>query len=256
MTESAVVWVSRPAHRAAGLVRELTAAGLTPYLQPALNIEEIAVDADGGKLANAPYDIVVLISAEAARRFAAIRKTPFAALSVGGASAKAVRENSLAQLLVEPPAVADSEQLLELPVLQNDIEGKRVLVVGGETRSADPDRIYAAGGIAPLLCETLTSRGAAVQTLALYRRSMPMLNPNEKEELQKHAPQFKAAVAYSGETAANMLAMLGAETSQTPLFVIHPNIAAAAEKAGWQNVQLAPSDDAGMAQAIGGYLLK
>ena len=243
------VWVSRPQNRAAGLVQALTAAGLVPHVISALCITDLPLTLARRQLANAPHELIIFISAEAACRFAAVRKESFLALSVGSATAAAVQEISHAELIQQPSAVSDSEQLLSLPILQAAaIRNKRILVVGGDGGDF---------GIAPKLCEGLQQRGAVLETLALYCRSAPQLNQNEKYFLQKHAPHFKAAVAYSAETAANMLGMAQSECPHivsVPLFVIHPNIATAAKRYGWQNPLVAPPDDAGMAKAICDYL--
>ena len=197
------------------------------------------------------FDRIIFVSEEAVRRVGEFFQRPFSdsipipTLAVGETTRAAA--NRLAALTVAAESPGDSDSLLRLSCLQADfIAGKNIAVVGGESNLPN--------SLSPNLCSELQKRGARVVAAAVYRRLPPPPAPDVAECLREGIVQ--AAAAYSGETAANMLAMVGGGASilkKLPLFVMHRRIAATAKNLGYRKPMLAPADSEAMAQCIADY---
>ncbi|MGI9306415.1 MAG: uroporphyrinogen-III synthase, partial [Gammaproteobacteria bacterium] len=202
MKKHAVVWVGRPRRRAAALARELRNLELTPLVKPAMRIAA-AKDSAARKLFFARpqhFDLAVFVSEEAADRcrphLPAAASLP--ALAVGPATFAAIA--GIPALAAQPAPAGDSEALLRLPQLQAaKVRGKKIAVVGGVS-GGDAD------SLSPHLCRILQKRGADISAVAVYRRLPP--KPDAETARLVSAGIVRAAVAYSGGTAAAMLAML------------------------------------------------
>lgn len=248
------VWISRPRRRALPLARALIKHRLTPFLMPAMRIVAVEKSAAVKQFLNRPhdFDLAVFVSEEAARRchplLSAAAKTPLPALAIGAATLTALR--MIPALTASDETAGASDSLLRLPCLRAaQIDGKKIAVIGG--LSGDNPH-----SLSPQLCAALTARHARVSPLAMYRRLPPL--PHNKVTQQPAAGILRAAVAYSGDTAANMLAMTAPDNAwlkNLPLFVTHPQIAAAAQKIGYQTPQLAPAATAAMAARIARQLM-
>lgn len=269
-----VVWISRPAARAAGLANELRNLGLAPLVCPALQISELT---DLTALSIYYRDIrhfaaSIFVSSEAAHRISAGLSLPTGGLSsptedlpppagdfpASGASFPTLPDGCLPALtlgastaaalpaayrLLTPPsaAVADSRALLRLPFLQSP--GAVAVLGGADERGKMPS---------PLLCRVLARRGAAVSPVPCYvRRPAPK---NAELSALGRGGEITAAVAYSADTLRFMLRMLAPENNwllHCPLFVIHQNIARTAARLGFRRIIIA--DTADMAQRIADY---
>ena len=255
MKKAATVWIGRPRRRALPLARQLQKRGLTPLIKPAMRICKLKKGEDGAmqSFLQAPkkFDRIIFVSEEAVRRVDEFFQRPFSGgipiptLAVGETTRAAA--NRLAALAVAAESPGDSDSLLRLSCLQADsIAGKNIAVVGGESNLPN--------SLSPTLCSELQKRGARVVAAAVYRRLPPPPAPDVAECLRDGIVQ--AAAAYSGETAANMLAMVGGGASilkNLPLFVMHRRIAAAAKNLGYRKPILAPADSEAMAQCIADY---
>ncbi|MBE8158605.1 MAG: uroporphyrinogen-III synthase, partial [Betaproteobacteria bacterium] len=197
------------------------------------------------------FDLAIFVSEEAVYRLQKLppaKGAPLPALAVGPATLKTLAK--IPGFAAEDAPAGDGEALLKLPQLRAvNIENKKIAVLGG----------IDGGGLdslSPQLCRALRNRGAAVFPIAAYRRLPPSASDiaAAAEIAQLVANRtLRAAVAYSGETAAAMLKMVAPNAAlikRLPLFVIHPRIAAAAKKMGYENVRCAPAAAAEMVRQI------
>ena len=228
------VWISRPRRRAVSLARELRSLNITPVVHPAMRIVEVedkdALDMFLSRRQHA--DMAIFVSEEAVRRCRKMTTAaaPLPAFAVGAATSAAL--STLPAFNNVGTGEGDSESLLRLSSLQ-EVKGQTIAVVGGVNEDG--------GGLSPPLCEALQKRGANVWKVAAYCR-LPAL-PNAELITSGNSGELSAAVAYSGDTAAHMLAMVLPDNDwllRLPLFVIHPNIAAAAKSMGYHRPIVAP----------------
>jgi uroporphyrinogen-III synthase len=171
------VVITRPRQQAEPLARAVAALGRTPVLLPLLEISPWSDDGEQRRelrrvLAGLEsYALVAFVSPNAIdAAFAHISRWPEgvdvavvgegsrAALAKYGVGGGSVRIHSPLD-----PAHSDSEHLLRALDLQQ-LAGRRVLVVRGE-------------GGRELLPDALRGAGAAVETVAAYRRAVPALTP-------------------------------------------------------------------------------
>jgi len=131
----------------------------------------------------------------------------------------------------------DSEALLTQPAFTQP-SGERVLIfkgVGGRT----------------LLEETLTERGAKVETISLYQRQMPGYSDVELSECFKQAP---GAILISSGEALEHLAKLADEWglfADTPIFVPSQRVADLGNELGFTDITVADgADDSAMIAAL------
>jgi uroporphyrinogen-III synthase len=169
------VVITRPRQQAEPLARAVAALGRTPVLLPLLEIAPLP-EAGQGALRRvlddlASYALVAFVSPNAIEAaFAHIDQWPAgvdiavvgegsrAALAKHGVQAGGVRIHCPLD-----PAHSDSEHLLQVLDLAQ-LAGRRVLVVRGE-------------GGRELMPEALRGAGAAVETVAAYRRTVPAPTP-------------------------------------------------------------------------------
>ena len=158
------ILVTRPAGQADSMMALLQQAGFAPLHQPALAIEALPLaPAEKRHLFDLDlFHAVFFVSPNAARLGVAALSDLWPQwpvgvhfLAVGEATARVLRE---AGLDAEAPAAGfNSEAVLALPCLQS-LDEKRVLVLRGD-------------GGREVFADTLSRRGAAVSTVALYRRA-------------------------------------------------------------------------------------
>ena len=252
------VWVSRPPARAACLIAALEKHHLRGWHYPAFIIADLEKNDALIKFAEAVenYHAIIFITAEAVLRchhYLPPQKSSAAQFfPIGGGTRRQMElcGYAVANLAdydnLPRDATGDSATLLTLPALQSAaIADKKIAVIGG----SDPHN-----GPSPPLCAALRARGADVSAIAVYhRRASPPLPTNHDLLLLADSGALCAAVAYSSDTAQQMLAITAPDNDwlrHLPLFVIHPNIAAAAKKMGYLHPQLAPPAAADMAAAI------
>ncbi len=235
--------VTRPAHQAANLAEAIHGAGGRALLFPAIEIADIdnarQLDALIDRLdefdraifvsPNAVYKAMSLIKA----RRALPPRLKFAA--VGRSSVRELEKFGIVE--VAAPVQFDSEALLALPEFSN-VAGQHVVIFRGT-------------GGRELIGDTLAARGASVDYAECYRRlrpradAAPLLEAWERSELH-------AVTVTSSEGLRNFCALIGVHgrpwLQQTPLFVPHPRIAAAARELNLMAVvQTAQGDDGLMA---------
>jgi len=238
--------VTRPAHQAEPLAELIRAAGGRPILFPVLEI----LDTENlqpllevlGRLDD--YQLAIFISPNAVLRtmnqVAGRRAWPaqLQVAAVGKGSVKELRRFGITGVLA-PARLFDSEHLLELPELK-DVAGRRIVIFRGD-------------GGRELLGDTLTSRGAQVDTVECYRRAQPRLDAGPLLKAWARN-EVHAVTVTSSEGLRNLFEMIGklgqSWLRRTPVFAPHPRIAAAARELGCSNVIDAAPGDEGLIEAL------
>lgn len=167
-----------------------------------------------------------------------------------GLQAAAIGQSTVAQLalsgignVVAPAERFDSEALLDLPAFQAQrVAGKRVLILRGN-------------GGRELLAETLLERGAQVDCVSCYRRSIPSGGASVVALL--HGGRLDALTISSSEGLRNLMTMLDPDATTTlcsvPVFVPHQRIAEVAAGLGLRQIVLTPPADAGIIEGLCAY---
>lgn len=144
-----LVWITRSQPGASRLAAALLEQGVDVLVAPVLEVEPVAVPD-----LSATFDVVVFLSESAVVSGAEkIRLTGSTVLAVGERTRTALGERGIK---AEVPLQHSSVGLLELPALTT-VSNKQILLISGES------------GLS-ILAEELTSRGATITQLAVYRR--------------------------------------------------------------------------------------
>ena len=246
------VLVIRPAGQSGALAQAIRAAGGVPVELPTIDILPVG---DPGALdevlrAVHRYDLVVFVSANAVRQFAARAKIiGVAGLSAlrraaapGPATAMELSGGGAASV-VHPRERFDSEGLItELQAVGLDFT--RVLIVRG---SGGGDSGEGSGREA--LAEWLRSRGARVDSVAAYLRRPAEMTADQRNALLA-SPRPAALLVSSSEGGRHLVAMLGeagrAWLAGAVVLVPHERIATAMREAGFKDVRVTSGGDAGL----------
>jgi len=244
--------LTRPREQAEALAALIREAGGEPLVFPAIEIEDLADPAPVHALADRldELDLAVFVSPSAVRKALGLLRArrsgrPWPArlrvAAVGGGSRSALERAGFAGVIA-PRSGADSEALLALPELA-EVAGKRVAIFRGE-------------GGRELLVAALAARGARVEPIACYRRARPAADPAAL--LGEWARGAVHAVAVSSaEGLRNLAALLGEAGAQrlreTPLFVPHARVAAAAARLGAREAIVAGPGDAALVAGLVAY---
>ena len=240
--------VTRPAAQATPFVDLATQAGARCIRFPAIAIERVPLPADTlDEVARNRWDWAIYTSTNAvdAVSDALGGQLPAARRSaaVGRATARALERSGVDVAL--RPHTADSEGLLASPDLLA-VAGAHVLLVKG------------VGG-RDVLRETLTSRGAHVRPLEVYRRQR--CEPTHEARAQLHAAlverDARCVVAVTSAEVLEALLQL-VEGTDAPLLRSRPlllpgsRVAATARRLGWSGplVQAATAEDDEMLRAV------
>jgi uroporphyrinogen-III synthase len=243
------VVVTRPAHQAQAFVRLIKGAGGRAILFPAIEIRDVKDPYSVTRLVDRldQYDLAIFVSPNAVERAMKLisgrRKFPrrLQVATVGGSSVRALERFGVTGVLA-PQGRYDSESLLELPALAA-VSGRRVVIFRGE-------------GGRELLGETLRERGAVVEYAECYRRVRPELDAAPLLQAWSRK-EVNAVTATSSEGLRNFAEMIGPpgreQLTDTPVFVPHPRIAAAAQELGVQKVIVTGPGDEGMLTGLTAY---
>jgi uroporphyrinogen-III synthase len=243
------VLVTRPlGEPAESLCTALTAAGYQVHRQPLLELSglpQLAASRRQMLLDLNHFQHIVFISANAVRFGMALVNDywPQVPLGINWYGVGAATALGLARFdirAITPGSNMSSEGLLALPYLRN-VQGQRVLIIKGE------------GGRDALRTE-LMLRGALVDELACYRRSLPDLPAGV---LATRIAQWEIDVIMlsSGETLTNLLLLLSpTETTKLKavgLIVPSERVAAMARQAGFERIVIAENaSDVSMLRAL------
>ena len=244
------ILVTRPAQTNAKLAELIRAAGGEAILFPTLEIVDVAGSAQLDAIIERleQFDLAVFISPNAVEKGMVLLRSRRALppalkiAAVGQGSTNALTRQGVSSVLVAPDG-NDSEALLALPELQQ-VSGWRVVIFRGE-------------GGRETLANELQRRGAEVTYLECYRRRKPESDPTRLRALGE-AGKIAAITVTSSESARNLCAMLVDGRNghapdwlkRTPLFALHPRIADAAGKLGWEQVFVAGPGDEGLVNGL------
>jgi uroporphyrinogen-III synthase len=233
---AARVLVTRPQGQQQQLLDALERAGLSGAHLPLIEILPLTLpDARQRQRLLGLCDIqhVIFVSGNAIRYGMALIEDFWPQLpsgpkwyTVGASSARLLQSYGVEVL--QPERDMSSEGLLALPALQS-VDSQRVLIVKGE-------------GGRTLLRDTLESRGARVEELAVYRRQRPEYDEGElgKRILESGC---ECILVSSGEGLHNMVSLLDEESLARvrPLVLVVPGerVAEQAREAGFGRIVIA-----------------
>lgn len=237
--------LTRPLGQADALAAALGALGATTCGFPVTEILPLADPAPlvalGARLSD--FSLAFFVSANAVRHTCAVLPAAgwpadLRVATVGPASAQALREAGFREVLA-PQTRHDSEGVLDLVAFQPEaVAGRKVLILRGD-------------GGRELLADTLRARGAIVEYQSCYQRRCARLDP---APLRAPASPIDAIVFSASEAIAHFCQILGDAArpllASVPVFVPHPRIAEAAQRAGARAVVLTPAGDAGIVAGI------
>lgn len=244
------VIVTRPQAQAEPLTARLRAAGIDAVTLPLI---EIAAAHDAQPLHGAwavlrDCTLVMFVSANAVQHFMqarphdAIWPPSTWAAAPGPGTAAALREAGVPPAaLVEPgPGDAFDSEALWQRLREQDWQGRRVLVVRGENGR-------------DWLGEQLRSRGAQVDFVAAYRRTLPRLDARTSALLEAAVarPREHLWLISSSEAAANLRRLAPrADWTQAAAVAPHARIVASLRRLGFAEVALVPVDVAALAAVV------
>jgi len=225
------VLVTRPAHQAETLAREIEAAGGEAVRLPTIEIE---APADTAALQAAldrlpEFDFAIFISPNAVHRFLPLLRTrggvpPGLRLAaVGQGTLRTLNKEGFDRVLA-PTERFDSEALLEL-LPTTVVAGKHILIVRGE-------------GGHKKLGESLDARGARVTYAECYRR-VPPRQPDTENLARLRRGEIDILILTSIEGAANLCTLVGesgrARLLAMPAVVVSERLAQTCRELGFHS---------------------
>jgi len=253
MLDTAVV-ITRPLQQAAPLARAVAALGRRPVLLPLLEISPIADQAALKAVLDglARFALVAFVSPNAVdAALAHVARWPagvdIAVVGEGSRAALArhgIDAGDVAIHCPRDPANSDSEHLLQALDLER-LRGARVLIVRGD-------------GGREVLPDALRAAGAEVETVAAYRRAVPILTPGLAATLRSLLAGRHDWIVTSSEALRGLVglaAQLDGEESvarlqQQHLIVPHARIAQTAQALGFADLTLTGSGDERLLAAL------
>lgn len=241
--------VTRPEGQASGLIEGIRALGGDVAHIPFLAIEAIADQSVLKEIASQllNYRACIFISANAVRIAGPIL-APFgwpqmvAGVAVGPATARALKKLGVSEIIV-PSSSFDSEGLLAEPFFEPlRCRDKAFALIRGQ-------------GGRDFLARSLRERGAHVDEVAVYRRS---LHPEALSHLQAW---LNAGIGTLLISSSESLELIVSNASQVlldilrsvPMLVPHPRIAECAREHGIRNVYISDGGDEGLLDFLQTY---
>ncbi len=234
------ILVTRPRDQAVQLAQKIAQAGGIPLLHPLLEIMPVEHSAPLREQISRlqAVDLVIFISPNAVQYgMAAIAASGLPAglkiATIGPGSAKALHALGINQVIV-PLEKFDSEGLLLMPQLQQ-IAGWRVMIFRGD-------------GGRELLGDVLKDRGAVVEYVTCYHRSMRQWDAGELLNADLLTVTSSEALGYLQQMTDEQTAL--AVMHAKPLFVPHMRIAGLARQQGWLQIFLTEGGDEGLLSGL------
>lgn len=236
MVAEPTVLVTRPAGQADELLAALTRLGVRATHLPMLELEAIEPLAPSDHQCVLDFDRyahVIFVSANAARFGMACVEDYWPQLpdgqrywAVGVSTAEALERFHVSAMY---PQTMNSEGLLELMATQ-EMTDQRVLLVKGE-------------GGRSLIEESLTARGASVDSLRCYRRGPVDYDMSTLQSLRENPPDLVLVSSGEGLDCLNRLLQPREHTNltQTALIVPSQRVATQASESGWHHIICASS---------------
>ncbi len=240
------VLVTRPAHQATHLAELIIAAAGKPVLFPVLEILDAADLQPLYALIDRldSVDLAIFISPNAVNKAMNLIKSrrelppTLKIAAIGRGSSKELKHFGITDIIA-PTARFDSENLLEMPELQN-VAGQRIAIFRGD-------------GGREVLGDTLAARGASIEYAECYRRSRPDASAGGLLR-QWSRNEINAVTVTSAEGLRNLYDMLGKLGRQwlktTPVFVPHPRILEVTRELGLEQSMATPAGDEGLVQGM------
>lgn len=219
------ILVTRPLRQSAGLLELIEQHGGETIKFPVIEIT--AIDVDHWKEWHPQLtNWLVFVSRNAVEAFMLGYPQRLPATiklaAAGEGTAQAMRENGL-NVDLQPELSNGSEGLLQLPEWQQMVQ-QQVVIVRGE-------------GGRELMAETLRSRGASISYLEVYRRQLPKVSA----ELKQQACSANWLMATSANGVTNLLSLLSEscpQIRQKPLLVVSERIKDFAIEQGFKQVHV------------------
>lgn len=252
---SRVVLVTRPGHQSQGFIDRVEQLGGQALAFPTLEIQPRLLDQEQLDRLHTinQYDLLIFISANAVKIAKAALESAGMDITLPGVDIAAIgrataNAASLAgfQVNIQPVSGYDSESLLEDDYFQPaSIRTRRILIVKGE-------------GGREVLYDTLKQRGAEVETLELYRRSIPVMDTGiKRQQLSENwrTLGINSVTVTSNAALQNLYDMLEEpgrdEMLETQLIVPSTRAYELARQLGFRNIQQAiTAHDDDMLQAL------
>lgn len=236
------ILITRPVVPASRTAERLAVLGATPYIFPTILIEP---PADTGQVKAAlsslqsVYAIIFVSPSAVEMTLKDNVKLPISikVFAPGLGTAEELSLHGVSNLLI-PLKNFDSEGLLELSELQSEfVNGQRILIFRGN-------------GGRELLFDELSKRGAQVEAISAYRRSIPATSPAGLLELLK-ANKVTAVSIMSSSAVKNLITLVPEQDCKSilfslPVYASHKRIKDTAEALGFLNVTETEPGDKGL----------
>jgi uroporphyrinogen-III synthase len=225
------ILITRPEHQAGHLCELISNAGGESILFPTIEIQPVL---NSEKLSNcfsnvSEYDFIIFVSRNAVKmafdHYISQSELPEQTqlLAIGAGTAAALADMNMTDVL-HAGVQADSERLLQLPVLQSEfVQHRKILIVRG------------VGG-RELLADGLKARGALVEYAEVYVRCLPEYEIQDRQEIWQNIKP-EAVIVSSNEGLGNLLKLtLEVDHKQlfsTPLVVMSVRTADLAKELGF-----------------------
>lgn len=230
------ILVTRPEHQAQQLCQLLENQGATAVRFPLIVIKPLDKPVPPQQ---SRYDIIIFVSNNAVTLGIPLIKSLLGTAriaTVGKGTARLLEEQGYPADIL-PHKKFDSEGLLTHPQLQN-VKGQSVLIVRGE-------------GGRPLLGDELEKRGAGVEYLAAYQRSLPVLETDNVLQRALKDHKLDIILISSAEALDNLVSLTNEDQRDLllniQLAVTHPRQAEKATMLGFTKPAIIsdePGDDA------------
>jgi uroporphyrinogen-III synthase len=243
------ILVTRPIKPASRTAERLRALGATPYIYPTILIEPPA-DTKQVKAAlsslQSVYAIIFVSPSAVEMTLKDNVKLPISikVFAPGLGTAEELNLHGVSNLQI-PLKNYDSEGLLELSELQSEfVNGQRILIFRGN-------------GGRELLFDELRKRGAQVEAVTAYRRSIPTTSPSGLLELLK-VKKITAISMMSSSAVKNLVTLVPEQDRRNilfslPVYASHKRIKDAAEELGFLDVTETSAGDRGLITTLLNY---
>ncbi len=221
---------TRPAHQALDFNQSLKSLGAEVINCPALKIVPITDAWEKHAPAPSSFDLIIFISTNAVNYFFERISpqnwpTSIITLAIGAATASALLEK---QITARQPEDSHTEGLLRMACFQQ-IREKKILIIKGT------------GGRA-LLQTDLINKGAHVETLDVYTRTMPDLSPQFIQQIWRD--NMIDIILFTSQQGMQQVFALFGQTAQTwlqskPSLVISQRLAGIARQMGIKKIFIA-----------------
>lgn len=236
------IWVTRPAEQSGPLMQLLIKEDAYPIAFPLFSINPLAYGLTELKLKAQSADWIIFVSPSAIDTAWPVLsdKPPNARLATVGMSSAKRLAKLVGQQIVAPSSGSGSQALLDMPILQ-EVVGQRILILRGEEGRN-------------LLPDVLAERGALVTCIGAYRRVELPLN---WQCLAKQPPD--AIVLTSSDMVDRFFNAAGPGRFRAlqykPYCVPHPRIAERLKSKGVTQIMITQASDESLVAGLKAWFL-